>query len=55
MDAYHNSFKQMVYGELPLESELLDTLGKIRTRIEPINWHVGIENAFDDEPGYRPR
>jgi predicted nucleotidyltransferase component of viral defense system len=55
MDAYHNSFKQMVYGELPSELELLNTLGKIKTRIEAINWHVGIENTFMDEPGYGPR
>jgi hypothetical protein len=36
-------FKQMVYGELPLGSEPLDTLGKIRTRIELINWYVGMD------------
>ena len=41
MDAYQGSFKQMVYGELPSESDLLDTLGKIGTRIKPIDWQVG--------------
>jgi predicted nucleotidyltransferase component of viral defense system len=40
-DAYQGSFKQMVYGELPSESDLLDTLDKISTRIKPIDWHVG--------------
>ncbi len=41
MDAYQGSFKQMVYGELPSESDLLDTLSKIGTRIKPIDWQVG--------------
>ncbi|WP_024336174.1 nucleotidyl transferase AbiEii/AbiGii toxin family protein [Desulfotignum balticum] len=41
MKAYQGSFKQMVYGELPSESDLLDTLGKISKRIKPIDWQVG--------------
>jgi predicted nucleotidyltransferase component of viral defense system len=41
MDAYQTSFKQMVYGELPPESDLLDTLGKISNRIKSIDWHIG--------------
>lgn len=40
MDAYQTSFKQMVYGELPPESDLLDTLSKISNRIKPIDWHI---------------
>jgi predicted nucleotidyltransferase component of viral defense system len=41
MNAYQGSFKQMVYGELPPESDLLDTLSKISARIKPIGWHIG--------------
>jgi predicted nucleotidyltransferase component of viral defense system len=41
MDAYQGSFKKMVYGELPSEFDLLDTLSKIGTRIKPIDWQVG--------------
>ena len=41
MDAYHGSFKQMVYGELPSEPGLIDTLSKICTRIKSIDWQVG--------------
>ena len=41
MDTYNKSFSQMVYGEMPSGSDLLDTLGKIYTRIKVIDWHVG--------------
>jgi len=33
VDAYRGTFKQMVYGELPSESDLLDTLSKIEPGI----------------------
>lgn len=39
--AYQGAFKQMVYGELPSESDLLETLEKIGKRIGPIDWQVG--------------
>ncbi len=41
MKAYQGSFRQMVYGELPPDSDLLDTLKKIGNRIKPMDWHVG--------------
>jgi len=40
-DAYHRSFARMVYGDLPSESDLLETLSKISVRIKSIDWHVG--------------
>lgn len=33
-NAYHTDFKHLVYGDLPKENEILDTLIKIKTRIE---------------------
>ena len=41
MAAYQGSFSQMVYGEMPSGSELIDTIEKISTRIKLLDWHVG--------------
>lgn len=39
--AYQTSFNQMVYGELPAEADLLETMALISERIRPIDWSIG--------------
>ena len=39
--AYVSSFKRMVYGELPAEIDLLRSLGRIKERIQSMDWDVG--------------
>jgi len=39
---YQTSFKQMVFGQLPEETDLLTTLDKIKSRIRPIVWEIGL-------------
>jgi len=38
--AYQTSFKHMVFGQLPDETDLLATLDKIKSRIQPIAWKI---------------
>jgi len=38
--AYQTSFKHMVFGQLPDEADLLATLDKIKSRIQPIAWEI---------------
>lgn len=37
---YQISFKHMVFGQLPDEIDLLKTLHKIKSRIQPVVWDV---------------
>ncbi len=37
---YQTSFKHMVFGQLPDEADLLATLDKIKSRIQPIVWEI---------------
>ncbi|MCG8532622.1 MAG: nucleotidyl transferase AbiEii/AbiGii toxin family protein [Desulfovibrionales bacterium] len=39
--AYTSSFKRMVYGKLPDEAALLETLAQINGRIRAIDWNIG--------------
>jgi hypothetical protein len=41
--AYMGDFKNLVYGELPNEKLVLETLKKIKTRLEGITWTINIE------------
>jgi len=38
--SYQTSFKHMVFGQLPDETDLLATLDKIKSRIQPIAWEI---------------
>ncbi|WP_084071224.1 hypothetical protein [Desulfocicer vacuolatum] len=38
--SYRTSFKHMVFGQLPDETDLLATLDKIKSRIQPIAWEI---------------
>ncbi len=35
---YHNKFKDLVYGELPSNEEIISSLNKIVSRISTVNW-----------------
>lgn len=41
---YKGDFKNMVYGEFPEETEILDTLRMIQERMKSISWSIKIEN-----------
>ncbi|MDL2277396.1 nucleotidyl transferase AbiEii/AbiGii toxin family protein [Parabacteroides sp. OttesenSCG-928-G07] len=43
-NTYTGDFCNLVYGELPEEQLVLETLKKIRTRLTDINWTVKIDN-----------
>ncbi|MDH6313483.1 hypothetical protein M2137_002273 [Parabacteroides sp. PFB2-10] len=43
-NTYTGDFRNLVYGELPDEQAVLETLKKIRTRLTDINWAVKIDN-----------
>jgi len=38
--AYYGDFKNMVYGNLPSDEEVLSTLKKIKARLTSINWTI---------------
>ncbi len=40
---YKGSFKNLVYGDLPNEAEILSTLGTIKQRLESITWTIKTE------------
>jgi Nucleotidyl transferase AbiEii toxin, Type IV TA system len=42
-DTYSNSFKNLVYGNLPNEKDILSTLKKIKTRLTKVNWTIKIK------------
>lgn len=37
---YRSTFKDLVTGELPDESELINSLIKVAERLKTINWHI---------------
>ncbi len=39
-DTYNNEFKELVYGELPDEAEVLATLILVKKRLEKMNWTI---------------
>jgi len=39
-DTYNNEFKELVYGELPDEAEVLATLILVKKRLEKVNWTI---------------
>lgn len=41
---YRNDFSGLVYGELPEEQKMLDTLTKIRKRLVGVEWSVNIDS-----------
>lgn len=41
---YKSEFKNLVYGELPDETEVLETLEMIKARLKNISWTVKVEN-----------
>lgn len=41
---YEGDFKNLVYGELPDEQKIHDTLSKIKTRLEEIEWDIESDN-----------
>jgi hypothetical protein len=43
-DSYTNNFKHLVYGTLPDENLILETLKIIRERLAPITWNVNLDN-----------
>ena len=40
---YSGNFKNLVYGELPGEKEILNTLKMIQKRLETISWSIKID------------
>jgi predicted nucleotidyltransferase component of viral defense system len=40
---YNNEFSNLVYGKLPIETEILQTLKDVSTRLKKINWTIKIE------------
>lgn len=42
--AYNGAFKNLVYGVLPIDEEVLGTLKKIKARLININWTIKIES-----------
>lgn len=43
---YLNSFSNMVYGELPKESDVFNSLSMIKERLKSIKWNINIEKAL---------
>jgi len=44
---YHNKFKDLVYGELPSNEDILSSLNKVVSRISTVNWS-GIKRKFSN-------
>lgn len=42
---YSSNFKNLVYGELPKEEGVFETLKMIQKRLKPITWTIRIENT----------
>jgi hypothetical protein len=40
---YNGDFKNLVYGELPKDNEVLETLKMIQERSKAISWTIKIE------------
>jgi hypothetical protein len=40
---YNGDFKNLVYGELPKEEAILETLKMIQERLNAISWTIKIE------------
>ena len=40
---YNRDFKKLVYGELPNDEDVLNTLKRIKTRIEKVDWTIKVE------------
>jgi predicted nucleotidyltransferase component of viral defense system len=40
IEIYNTDFGNLVFGELPSEKDILDTLNKVSTRLKPINWTI---------------
>lgn len=45
-NSYTGDFRNLVYGELPAEQAVLETLKKIRKRLADMNWTVAIESQY---------
>ena len=41
-NTYQNDFKNLVYGELPDEKDILDNLKKVSSRLESITWEIKV-------------
>jgi hypothetical protein len=41
---YNGDFKNLVYGELPKEEAVLETLQMIKERLKTVAWSIKIEN-----------
>lgn len=39
-NTYFTTFSELVYGKLPTEKNILDTLAKLSERLKPINWTI---------------
>ncbi|GGG40602.1 nucleotidyl transferase AbiEii/AbiGii toxin family protein [Bizionia arctica] len=42
-ETYNNAFKDLVYGELPEDSEVLETLKRVRKRLQDVEWNLKIK------------
>jgi hypothetical protein len=42
-ETYNSSFKDLVFGEFPLENEILNSLITVSNRLKAINWNIEIE------------
>jgi Nucleotidyl transferase AbiEii toxin, Type IV TA system len=42
LPVYKNEFSNLVHGELPKESDILQTLIRIKNRLKPVNWTVKV-------------
>lgn len=40
---YNNDFKELVYGELPMDSDILKTLLIVRDRLQDVEWNLKIK------------
>ncbi|NRA91802.1 MAG: nucleotidyl transferase AbiEii/AbiGii toxin family protein [Psychroserpens sp.] len=41
-NTYNNDFKNLVYGELPNEDRILETLKKVSSRLKPLKWNIKV-------------
>jgi hypothetical protein len=42
-DTYETSFKELVFGEFPLENEIMNTLKVVADRLKTIKWNIKTE------------
>lgn len=42
-NTYNTTFKDLVYGDLPTEEQILTSLKTVHDRIETVNWKINRE------------